>query len=197
VFFILDLIYYLTKLMSDSQPASMTIEDFRLYIKQSGPNSGLKCLELLSKNSDKTHKLSLGKSSLRDEKGFHDQIENSKDPLCIVMLYGMLRRHFPLKYKGTIFHHPMTTKKLLKLKRTPDADGFTRMADIDRPFGKNFFSLLCKRVATRCGMMDPDRHTANSRRRSGITQLVSSDVVVPSSEIMLAARHKSAITNAG
>ena len=175
----------------------MTVDDFRLYVKQSGPNVGLKCLEILSKNSDKTHKLCLGNSSLRDEKGFHDQIKNQKDPLCIVMLYGKLRRHFAPGYQGTIFHHPLTEKKIRISKLKADSDGFMPMADIDKPFGKNYFSNVCKRVATRCGMLDPEKHTAASRRRSGITQLVSSDVVVPSSEIMIASRHKSAITNAG
>jgi hypothetical protein len=166
-------------------------------VKQTGPNVGHRCLEILSKNSDKTHKLSLGNSHLRDETGFHDHIDNPKDPFCIVMLFCKLRDHFPAGYKGTVFHHMLSEKKLRKLKRTPEPNGFVPMADTESPFGKNHFSSVCKRVAKRCGMANPGKHTAASRRRSGITQLVSSDVVVPSSEIMISARHKSAITNAG
>jgi hypothetical protein len=168
-----------------------------LYVKQSGPNARKQCLEILSKNTDKTHKLRFGNSSLRDEKGFHDHIENEDDPLCIVKLYGMLRRHFPKGYTGTIFHYALNAKQIRKLKKKPDSEGFMPMANIHSKFGKNHYNEVCKAVARRCGMNNPEQHTASSRRRSGITQLVSSHTVVPSSKIMISARHKSAITNAG
>lgn len=200
MFFVLFLFYFLTNFYYVSQipqPSSLTFDDFNLYVKQGGPNAGLKCLELLSKNTDKSHKLSLGNYSLRDEKGFHDQIEDPNDPLCIVYLFGCLRRHYPSDYTGTIFHHQLNEKKIKKLKMTRDSEGFMPMADLTSPFGKNYYNIVCKAVATRCGLDNPEKHTAASRRRSGITQLVSSDVVVPSSEIMISARHKSAITNAG
>lgn len=137
--------YHVTQI---PQPSSLTFDDFNLYVKQNGPNTGLKCLELLCKNSDKTHKLSLENSSLRDEQGFHDHIEDPNDPLCIVRLFGFLHRHYPSDYTGTVFHHQLCEKQVKKLKMTRDSDGFMPMADLSSPFGRNFYSKVCKAVAT-------------------------------------------------
>jgi hypothetical protein len=137
----------------------MTFDDFNMYVEQNGPNAGLKFLELLSKNTDKTHKLSLRNSSLQDKKGFHGHIEDPNDPLCIVYLFGCLHQHYPSNYTELVFHHQLTKKKIKKLKMTCDSEGFMPMADLTSPYGKNYYNIVFKNVATQksrqthCGLL--------------------------------------------
>jgi hypothetical protein len=180
-----------------SQPTSLRFTDFDLYVKTHGPNAGKKCLSLKGLSTDKTHKLSLSNNTLRDETGFHDIVENILDKFCPVSLYIEFQRHFPPNWCGTFLRRPVPAKELKKLK--PDASGFVSIADLaDKgKMGKNYPTQVCQSVAKRIGLENPMKHTASGRRRSGITKLVSSSENVPSSEILLSARHKSALTNAG
>jgi hypothetical protein len=167
-------------------------------VKQSGPYIGRECLNLKSLKTEKTKKLSLSNTERRDESGFHDMVANPKDTLCIVRIYKKLRSHYPDDYKGSILRRPIPQKEVVVLQKTLGRDKFVPMADLSKKgkFGKNYTTVVCRRVATRCGFENAQKHTAAGRRRTGITELVSSDTEVPSSELLISSRHKSVCTSA-
>jgi hypothetical protein len=154
-------------------------------------------------HAEKVQSLGIDKPTVRDEKGLHDMISSPDDPFCIVKLYKFfVEVAFPVGYKGRFFRRQAPDKELIKRRKdTRDALAKGNVlkffeADLTNNgvFGKNYFSVVTKRMAARCGFTDPERHTARSKRRSGISSLASSDV--PSAEIEGSARHKSAATNA-
>lgn len=181
----------------------MTFDDFEIKVKQTGPYIGRECLNLRCLKTEKTRKLDLSNTERRDESGFHDMVANPSDTLCIVRIFKALRHHYPEDFKGTILRRKLPQKAVTKLLKLPEyfkkpKGTFIPMADLSDKarFGKNYTTVVCRSVARRCGFDTPERHTAAGRRRAGITELVSSDVVVPSSELLIASRHKSAVTSA-
>lgn len=176
-----------------TQPISLTFEDFEIYVKQIGPFIGRECLNLKSLKTEKALKLSLTNTERRNESGFHDMIANPGDPLCIVRIFKLLRRHYPDDFKGSILRRSLPQKEIKKLRKNAKAGTFLPMADLapKGKFGKNYPTKVCRRVAARCGFDNPQKHTGAGRRRTGITELVSSEVEVPSSELLTASRHKS------
>ena len=170
----------------------MTFDDFEIKVKQAGPFIGRECLNLKSLKTEKARKLSLTNTERRDENGFHDMVANPDDVLCIVKIFKALRRHYPKDYKGMILRRSIPMKEVKFLSKS-SKESFIPMADLSEKgkFGKNYTTEVCRRVARCCGFEDPEKHTAAGRRRTGITELVSSDVEVPSSELLLASRHKS------
>jgi len=138
-------------------------------------------------------KLSLSNTERRDESGFHDMIANPEDSLCIVRIYKALRTHYPLNYTGTILRRAIPEKERRKLHKSLGKGAFVPMADLAEKgrYGKNYTTVVCRRVAKRCSFDKPEKHTAAGRRRAGITDLVSSSVEVPSSELLISSRHKS------
>ena len=84
-------------------------------------------------------------------------------------------------------------KELKKLQKSVNEGSFIPMADLSEKgkFGKNFPMEVCCQVARRCRFEQPEKHTAAGCHCTGITELVSSDVEVPSAEILLSSRHKS------
>jgi hypothetical protein len=167
-------------------------------VKQSGPYIGRECLNLKSLKTEKTRKLNLSNTERRDETGFHDMVANPNDTLCIVRIYKILRSHYPEDYKGSILRRPLPQKEVDILQKFLGKGKFVPMADLSKKgkFGKNYTTTVCRRVAARCGFENPEKHTAAGRRRTGITELVSSDTEVPSSELLISSRHKSVITSA-
>ena len=151
-----------------------------------------------SLKTEKTRQLSLSNTERRDESGFHDMVANPDDSLCIVRIFKAIRSHYPIKYTGTILRRSLPEKALKKMRKSMSEGSFVPMADLSGrgKFGKNYTTVVCRKVANRCGFDNPQKHTAAGRRRTGITQLVSADVVVPSSELLIASRHKSALTSA-
>jgi hypothetical protein len=147
-------------------------------------------------NEDKTWKITLDNPSVRNEPGFHDMIECPNDPLCLIKLFQLVRSHFPDDWAGTILRRKASLKQLRM--RPKDSVGFIKQAGLepnDR-WGTNYPNKVTKEVAKRIGLVNYGKHTAQSRRHSGITHMVSSKVIVPSSEVVTSARHKSALTNA-
>ena len=159
---------------------------------------GRECLNLKNFKTEKTRKLSLTNTERRDESGFHDMVANPEDSLCIVRIFKALRAHYPANFTGTILRRSLPEKERKKLRKSLGRGAFLPMADLAEKgrFGKNYTTTVCRRVALRCSFDRPEKHTAAGRRRAGITDLVSSTVEVPSSELLIASRHKSILMSA-
>ena len=176
------------------EPTSLRFSDFRLYVKLEGPYAGRECLSLNGLNADKTMKLTLQNPILRNEDGFHDMIAVPEDPLCIVKLFKMYRRHFPENFAGTILRREVPRKYLKNLP--VHSDGFQPRADTvtnGGAFGINYVGKICEMVQQRCHL--EGKRTAAGRRRAGITQQ-SCAGIVPQAELMKSARHRSIATTA-
>jgi hypothetical protein len=166
-----------------------------IYVKQSGEFMGRECLGLRSLQGEKAQQISLSNSIVLDDESFHDMIADPDDELCVVKIFKLLRGHYPTDWPGTILRRQIPKKYARRIK--PGPDGFIPMVDLsDRGlFGKSYTTEVSHRVATQIKLDCPagKRHTSASRRRSGITQLVSAPVKVPAYlEVQQASWHKSA-----
>ena len=140
-------------------------------------------------DADKTHKLTLNNTTLREEEGYHDMIENPDDPLCVVRLFKLFKAFFPDPYVDFIFRRPA--------KQT-DSNPYANGPDLGKngKAGRNQLTKITKAVALRCTMSEVDRNTGGGRRQSGITQMACAGEAVPTGEMLTSARHKSIEMNA-
>jgi hypothetical protein len=183
-------IFFLTvSLFHYFKPHALKVTDFLL-----GTNhQGLRTIQLLGLPTDKTHKISFGCTSVRqDFVGAHTLVENPPDDLCgVKLIFYYINDHLPPGYTGRLFLRRACQKELRKRLKV----GNKREAGIGEQyyFGKNYCNVLCKQLAHRVKLDFPNQQTAKSLCRSAITTMCDK---LPGGMLRAASRHANAETNA-
>jgi hypothetical protein len=154
---------------------------------------GVRTIELLGLSTDKTHKLTFGNTTVRqDFTGANVLEENVEDDFCGVrLMYYYINQHLPEGYTGRFFLRRAYEKELRKCR----AVGNQREAGlgVQHEFGKNYCNKMCKELAYRVKLDFPEQQTGRSKRRGGITVMCHK---LPGGMLRAASRHASAETNA-
>ena len=161
-------------------------------MKDKGPFRGREALRIKGLHRDKTCKLSIANTELRngDESGFDDMIANPEDKFCIVRLHKEVVGRFKLvdpAFEGRIFRRSVKKKSKPTNKPNMTKNGV---------LGHNMFSIITKSIARRTGMINPERCTPAARRRAGVTKLANKANCIPEALRMRVARHKCPSTHA-
>jgi hypothetical protein len=167
----------------------LKISDFKFGTTPDGKRT----VELLGLNTDKTQKLSFGCTNLRqDFVGANVWQENPNDDFCGVrIIYFYIQEHLPLGYTDRLFLRRASQKVIRQRQR----DGNTREAGLGpySTFGKNYCNYLCKQLAFRVKLDNPEKQTGRSKRRTAVTHMAAT---LPGGMLREASRHRSAETNA-
>jgi hypothetical protein len=163
-----------------------------VYTKDRGVYRGRKALLIKGLSGDKTCKLSLKKTELRNvsDTQFDDMVENPCDKFCVVRLHLLVVARYANvdpAYDGRIFRRAIRKKNKSTALPNMKPGGV---------FGHNHFTVITKAIAQRTGMDHPDKCTPAARRRAGITRLANKAAAVPESTRMRAARHACPSTHA-
>ena len=161
-------------------------------MKDKGPFRGREALRIKGLHRDKTCKLSIANTELRngDESGFDDMIANPEDKFCIVRLHKEVLGRFKLvdpAFEGRIFRRSVKKKSKPINKPNMTKNGV---------LGHNMFSIITKSIARRTGMINPERCTPAARRRAGVTKLANKANCIPEALRMRVACHKCSSTHA-
>ena len=144
-------------------------------------------------NQDKTVKLDLSTTNVRDDGKYHSVEYDPNDPFCTYNIYVLYIRHLPENWGGTLLRKGIPYN--LRKNIAPNSNGVRQCARLDKDggFGVNDCNVLIKNVALRCNLENPLQQKASGRRRAGITKLCGSSL--SAGEVILAARHKTCHTN--
>lgn len=169
------------------QPTSLRLNDF--IVKQMSTGKNMLCLKGF--NGEKTTKVDLFKTTLREELYYHSCLEDPEDKFCVYNLFQRYIKHLPDNWQGKLLLKGLNDDDRVVAKK----NGFKRFADtgINGPLGLNACNKICQRVARRCGLKNPDKQLASGRRRAGITKIANAGL--PTAEVTIAARHQSWVTN--
>jgi hypothetical protein len=175
-----------------AQPSELKISDLEMTTKDSGEFHGMRALRIKGLSGDKTYKLSLKVTELRNvsEQSFDDMIENPKDKFCIVRLHELVIARYRAAdstYNGRIFRRAV--------KRKGKSTHLPNMKPTG-VIGRNQFAVITKAIAHRTGMDRPEKCTPSARRRKGITSLANEAAGCSESVRMRAARHTCPTTHA-
>ena len=146
--------------------------------------------------SDKSHKLSLGQTSVREVQGGLFKItEDPSDPYDYVTILHFYRFvYLGADYEGPFFRRVAGKKELARRA----AQGDLRQASFEPSsiFGKNYPTQSLKELARFCGFKSPEKVTGRSFRRWAITNLARKGVAA--GVLLQHSRHKDKdiITNA-
>ena len=151
-------------------------------------------------NTDKTHKLSLQKISLRecskDDVIMHDIVS---DKICTVKLLKFhLETNFPPNWTGYIFLREagkeiMAERKKLGLSYWANTEISKTTGLLLGKVGKGYLTEIMRNLANYCGFLNPDQFSGRSCRKTGITKMAAHGV--PTGEMCASARHQSVKIN--
>jgi hypothetical protein len=126
--------------------------------------------------TDKTHKLSLGQTSVCEFKaGMFKITENTEDPYD----YVKVLHYFCLVYLGPVYNGPFFLRRAGKkeiARRQAQNDKSEANFEPSGHFGKNYHSQILKDLARFCGFLHPEKVTGRSFRRWAITNLAKKGV---------------------
>ena len=160
-------------------------------MKDKGPFRGRRALRIKGLHADKTHKLSIDNTELRngDDLNFDDMVENPEDKFCVLRLHDEVVKRYQAvdkTYQGRVFR-----RAVKKNKQSINRPNMTRTGVL----GHNQFVVITKHIAHRTGMLNPEKCTPAARRRAGITKLANKANGVSESIRMRAARHRCPVTH--
>lgn len=172
------------------KPTSLRLSDFT--IKRTSTGQRILCLKGF--NGEKTGKIDLFNTTLREELLFHSCIEDVNDPFCTFNIFARYVKHLPENWDGKLLLKGLNPDERGRVR--PDKNGMKKFADTSKfgPLGLNACNKICKRVARRIGLKNPDHQLGSGRRRAGITKIANAGL--PVGEVMVAARHKSVTMSA-
>ena len=168
----------------------MRLSDF--VIKRTSKGQRILCLKGF--NGEKTGKVDLFNTTLREELLFHSCIEDPNDPFCPFNVFIRYIQHLPENWNGKLLLKGLNPDDRVRVK--PDRNGLRKYADTSDhgPLGLNACNKICTRVARRVKLINPEKQLASGRRRAGITKIANAGL--PVGEVMVSARHKSVTMSA-
>jgi hypothetical protein len=183
----------------------LKVSDFGFWPVSSGKHAGRRSYELLGTNADKMKKLGLGSDTeLRSNPKLFTIYEDPNDPewSTFACFHRLISTHCPADYKSHIFCKRAPEKVLRERRKVGDPteahwdlvknnEGLPKAAG---KLGKNKPTEMFRSLAHRCAFANPDRFTARSARRTGITLMCKSGV--NQHLINAKARHSDTATNA-
>jgi hypothetical protein len=167
------------------QPSELNLSDLHLYTKTEGEFQGRRALLIKGLSGDKTCKLSLKNTELRNvsDSNFDDMVENPGDKFCVIRLHELVVARYERvdpSYKGRVF------RRAVRKRGKPTYLPNMKPGGV---IGHNHFGVITKAIAHRTGMEQPDKCTPSARRRAGITKLANKSNGVAEAVRLRAARH--------
>ena len=102
-------------------------------------------------------------------------------------------KHLPTNWGGTLLRRGVPAE--IRKHLPADKNGFRKCARLDElgSLKVNDCNQIIKSVAIRCNLNNPLNQKASGRRRAGITKIANAGL--STSEVCIAARHQSCMTN--